>query len=155
MSKTFGTRGLIIITVTLLAVLGCMASPWILGYVGFGVMELGMELSIEYRKNVMQPVITALESYKHDKGTYPDSIKSLERNGYIKLNPETGSESGFHYKLLNSGKYTLCFGTDLSMYDNPANDDCELECYSSDLKKWKAGSDKYNPWTNTGNVNCQ
>jgi hypothetical protein len=151
MSKTFGSKGSIIIIIALLAVLCCLASPWILWYIGFGLRGL----SIEYRKDVMQPVITALESYKNDKGTYPDSIKSLELNGYIKLNPKTGSGSGFRYNLLGPGKYTLCFGTDLSMYDDPANDDCELECYSSDLKKWKAGSDKYNPWTNTGNVSCQ
>jgi hypothetical protein len=151
MSKTFGSRGLIIIIIALLAVLCFMASPWILWYIGFGLRGL----SIEYRKNAMQPVITALESYKNDKGTYPDTIKSLEFNGYIKVNPKTGPEPGFHYNLLDSGKYTLCFGTDLRMYDDPAHDYCELECYSSELKQWKAGSDKYNPWTNTGNVSCQ
>jgi hypothetical protein len=99
---------------------------------------LGIEVNVIVRKVNLRPIITALKDYKRDRGYYPDSIEFLELSGHIESLPETK----FRYNLLDPDKYTLCFGTDLTMFDFPANADCDFECYSSTSRRWEPGSDK-------------
>lgn len=135
MSKTFGFGGSIMMTILVTAPLA-IAVLAVLAYI---IMQIVFWQSVTVRENGAQPVIEALENYKKDKGYYPESIKLLELGGYIKSSLETE----FHYDLLDSGKYTLCFGTDLIMVDtNPA---CDFECYSPVSRQWEPGNDKDNP----------
>jgi len=59
-------------------------------------------------KEIANTILDALETYKKDKGNYPDTLEELVP-GYLREIPQTGTKQNYQYRLNNKGNFELWF----------------------------------------------